>query len=113
MNKFSAAFERFGGVMLLPVILALIAFLLIGQPSTWVTLTVAGVKDVTGGLLTTEETLRSVDGRARETILWIELSEGADPAPALEDVTEALNSAEGPVVSVYSIRDSTRASRSS
>lgn len=43
MKTLSATFERFGGVMLLPVILALIAFLLIGRPSTWVTLTVAGL----------------------------------------------------------------------
>jgi len=35
--------ERFGGVYLLPVILAAIAFILIGQPSSWVTLTVAGL----------------------------------------------------------------------
>lgn len=43
MNAFSNRFERYGGVFLLPVILALIAFLLIGRPSTWVTLTVAGL----------------------------------------------------------------------
>jgi branched-chain amino acid transport system permease protein len=43
MKTLSATFERLGGVMLLPVILALIAFLLIGRPSTWVTLTVAGL----------------------------------------------------------------------
>lgn len=42
-HKLSSTFERFGGVMLLPVVLALIAFLLIGRPSTWVTLTVAGL----------------------------------------------------------------------
>jgi branched-chain amino acid transport system permease protein len=36
-------FERFGGVYLLPVLLALIAFVLIGSPSSWVTLTVAGL----------------------------------------------------------------------
>ncbi len=35
--------DRFGGVYLLPVILALIAFVLIGSPSSWVTLTVAGL----------------------------------------------------------------------
>ena len=43
MKSLSTAFERFGGVMLLPVVLALIAFLLIGRPSTWITLTVAGL----------------------------------------------------------------------
>ena len=43
MNAFSAQLERYGGVFLLPVILALIAFVLIGRPSTWVTLTVAGL----------------------------------------------------------------------
>jgi branched-chain amino acid transport system permease protein len=43
MNTLSTQFERYGGVFLLPVILALIAFLLIGRPSTWVTLTVAGL----------------------------------------------------------------------
>jgi branched-chain amino acid transport system permease protein len=35
--------DRIGGVYVLPVILALIALVLIGQPSTWVTLTVAGL----------------------------------------------------------------------
>ena len=35
--------ERLGGVYLLPVIVALIAFVLIGAPSSWVTLTVAGL----------------------------------------------------------------------
>ena len=35
--------DRLGGVYVLPVILALIALVLIGQPSTWVTLTVAGL----------------------------------------------------------------------
>lgn len=43
MKTLSDNFERYGGVFLLPVILALIAFLLIGRPSTWVTLTVAGL----------------------------------------------------------------------
>jgi hypothetical protein len=42
-ERLSSQFERYGGVILLPVILALIAFLLIGRPSTWVTLTVAGL----------------------------------------------------------------------
>jgi branched-chain amino acid transport system permease protein len=37
------AFERFGGVNLLPLILAVIALPLIGSPATWVTLTVAGL----------------------------------------------------------------------
>ncbi len=35
--------ERFGGVYLLPFMLAAIAFVLIGQPSSWITLTVAGL----------------------------------------------------------------------
>lgn len=39
----SKLFERIGGVNILPVILALLALLLIGSPSTWVTLTVAGL----------------------------------------------------------------------
>ena len=43
MKTLSHQFERFGGVMLLPVVLALIAFVLIGRPSTWITLTVAGL----------------------------------------------------------------------
>ena len=43
MDPFTRAFERYGGINLLPVILALIAFVLIGSPSTWVTLTVAGL----------------------------------------------------------------------
>jgi branched-chain amino acid transport system permease protein len=37
------ALDRIGGVYALPAILALIALVLIGQPSTWVTLTVAGL----------------------------------------------------------------------
>lgn len=41
--RISAGFDRFGGVLLLPVILGLIAFVLIGRPSTWMTLTVAGL----------------------------------------------------------------------
>ncbi len=43
MTTLSNHFERYGGVYLLPVILGLVAFLLIGRPSTWVTLTVAGL----------------------------------------------------------------------
>jgi len=39
----ATSLDRFGGVYLLPVALALIALMLIGQPSTWVTLTVAGL----------------------------------------------------------------------
>ncbi len=39
----NATLERFGGVYLLPVALALISFILIAQPSTWITLTVAGL----------------------------------------------------------------------
>jgi branched-chain amino acid transport system permease protein len=35
--------NRFGGVLLLPVLLAIIALVVIGRPSTWVTLTVAGL----------------------------------------------------------------------
>lgn len=36
-------FDRLGGVMLLPLLLAVIAFLLIGRTSSWATLTVAGL----------------------------------------------------------------------
>ncbi|MBZ0129719.1 MAG: branched-chain amino acid ABC transporter permease [Rhodobacteraceae bacterium] len=36
-------FERFGGVNLLPVLVAIVAFVLIGAPSSWVTLTIAGL----------------------------------------------------------------------
>jgi branched-chain amino acid transport system permease protein len=43
MKSLSATFDRFGGVMLLPVILALVAFVLIGRPSSWMTLTIAGL----------------------------------------------------------------------
>ena len=43
MTNLSALLSRFGGVYLLPVALALLAFVLIGQPSSWVTLTVAGL----------------------------------------------------------------------
>jgi branched-chain amino acid transport system permease protein len=39
----SAALSRLGGVYLLPVVLAIVALVLIGQPSTWLTLTVAGL----------------------------------------------------------------------
>jgi branched-chain amino acid transport system permease protein len=43
MKSLSATFDRFGGVMLLPLILALVAFVLIGRPSSWLTLTIAGL----------------------------------------------------------------------
>ncbi|MCB1367481.1 MAG: branched-chain amino acid ABC transporter permease [Rhodobacteraceae bacterium] len=43
MKNLGAMFERFGGVNLLPVLVALIAFVLIGAPSSWVTLTIAGL----------------------------------------------------------------------
>ncbi len=43
MQSLQQTLSRFGGVYLLPVILGLIAFVLIGRPSTWVTLTVAGL----------------------------------------------------------------------
>lgn len=43
MDKFSDTLARFGGVKLLPVALAAIAFVLIGAPSSWVTLTIAGL----------------------------------------------------------------------
>jgi branched-chain amino acid transport system permease protein len=43
MKSLSETFERFGGVYLLPIILAVIAFVAIGRPSSWVTLTVAGL----------------------------------------------------------------------
>jgi branched-chain amino acid transport system permease protein len=39
----SATLSKLGGVYLLPVALAIVALVLIGQPSTWVTLTVAGL----------------------------------------------------------------------
>jgi branched-chain amino acid transport system permease protein len=42
-SKTSALIDRFGGVMLLPVLLAIIAFIFIGRPATWVTLTMAGL----------------------------------------------------------------------
>lgn len=43
MSALSQTLERFGGVFLLPVIMALVAFVLIGAPSSWLTLTVAGL----------------------------------------------------------------------
>jgi branched-chain amino acid transport system permease protein len=43
MNNLSGALERFGGVNLIPVALAALALVLIGQVSTWTTLTVAGL----------------------------------------------------------------------
>ena len=39
----NATLERFGGVNLLPLAVAAVAFVLIGAPSSWVTLTVAGL----------------------------------------------------------------------
>lgn len=42
-GRITAGFERLGGVLWLPVLLALVALLLIGQPSTWATLTIAGL----------------------------------------------------------------------
>ncbi|WP_298492854.1 branched-chain amino acid ABC transporter permease [uncultured Maritimibacter sp.] len=35
--------DRFGGVFLLPLIIAAVAFVLIGAPSSWLTLTIAGL----------------------------------------------------------------------
>ena len=43
MNGLSATLERLGGVYLIPLIVAVLAFLMIGSASTWVTLTVAGL----------------------------------------------------------------------
>lgn len=43
MDTLNATFSRLGGVYLLPVIMGVLAFILIGSPSTWVTLTVAGL----------------------------------------------------------------------
>jgi branched-chain amino acid transport system permease protein len=43
MNSLSATFSRFGGVNLLPVILAALAFVAIGSVSSWATLTAAGL----------------------------------------------------------------------
>ena len=43
MTALSKTFERFGGVNLLPVAVALVALVLTGSAATWVTLTVAGL----------------------------------------------------------------------
>lgn len=43
MKTLSGIFERIGGVNVLPVLVALVAFALIESPSSWVTLTVAGL----------------------------------------------------------------------
>ncbi|SPF79860.1 branched-chain amino acid ABC transporter permease [Pseudoprimorskyibacter insulae] len=43
MTQISATLSRLGGVYLLPVAVSVIAFILIGAPSSWVTLTVAGL----------------------------------------------------------------------
>ncbi|WP_127115093.1 branched-chain amino acid ABC transporter permease [Shimia sediminis] len=43
MDQLRMTIERFGGVNLLPVAVALVALVLIGAPSSWVTLTVAGL----------------------------------------------------------------------
>ena len=43
MTNLSSAAERLGGVYLLPLLLSALAFALIGSPSTWMTLTIAGL----------------------------------------------------------------------
>lgn len=43
MNTLEDTLSRFGGVYLLPVAIGIVSFALIGNPSTWVTLTVAGL----------------------------------------------------------------------
>ena len=43
MERLTETIERLGGVYLLPVAVGLVAFVLIGVPSSWVTLTVAGL----------------------------------------------------------------------
>lgn len=43
MNALSQNIARLGGVNLLPLAISLVALVLIGNPSTWVTLTVAGL----------------------------------------------------------------------
>ena len=43
MSGLASTLNRLGGVFLLPVILAVLAFVLIGAPSSWLTLTVAGL----------------------------------------------------------------------
>ena len=43
MDKMNETIERLGGVYLLPVVVALVAFVLIGAPGSWITLTFAGL----------------------------------------------------------------------
>ncbi len=43
MDNLSKTLGRFGGVNLLPVVIAALAFVLIGAPSSWMTLTIAGL----------------------------------------------------------------------
>lgn len=43
MKQVTDIMDRFGGVFLLPVVVAILAFGLIGNPSSWLTLTVAGL----------------------------------------------------------------------
>lgn len=43
MNTFANMIDRAGGVFLLPVAIAIVAFFLMGAPSSWLTLTVAGL----------------------------------------------------------------------
>ncbi|WP_425100128.1 branched-chain amino acid ABC transporter permease [Tropicibacter sp. S64] len=43
MSTFMTTLDRAGGVNLLPLAVAVVAFVLIGAPSSWVTLTVAGL----------------------------------------------------------------------
>ena len=57
--------DRFGGVFWLPVILAIIAFVLIGAPSSWLTLTVAGLFGLASRRLN-----RHLPGRRRPRATW-------------------------------------------
>mgnify|MGYP001256138575 CR=1 FL=1 len=43
MKSLSTLIDKAGGVFLLPVAIAIVAFVLIGAPSSWLTLTVAGL----------------------------------------------------------------------
>lgn len=43
MTRVSRLVSQLGGVFLLPIALAIVAFVLIGAPSSWLTLTVAGL----------------------------------------------------------------------
>lgn len=66
-----------------------------------VELTVAGVEDIAGTIITTPATLALLEADPARAALWVQLDEEADPVAALAAVEEAISSASGPALSVY------------